>query len=379
LKADEVQRAGGGPVRAAAISRSFALRLPSGHDVSEFQLRNRLGTEAAILTLGATLRRFVVADSHGNFDDVVLGFDSAEEYLHGRHYFGATIGRYANRIARGRFSIGAKTYQLAQNDPPNAEHGGEEGFDRKVWTVEGTAVDDGAALMLSLVSPDGDQGYPGELTVNLTYTLTNDNELRIDYRATTTAATVVNLTHHSYWNLAPAAADDALRANLCLEADSFTPVDEHLIPTGEVRPVAGTAFDFRTPHVVSARIRDGSEPQLVIARGYDHNFVVRGTAGCLRRAARLEDPRSGRVLELLSTQPGLQLYTANFLTGAVMGKGRRLYRQGDGIALETQHFPDSPNHPQFPSTILEAGCVWSSTTIYRFSTDLRTIRAQTAE
>ncbi len=394
MKVDELPCAGGDPAL-AAVSRSFAGRLPSGQEVSEFRLRNRFGTEAAILTLGATLRRFVVADAQGHFDDVVLGFDTVEEYLHGRHYFGATVGRYANRIAQGRFSVGGKRYQLAQNDPPNAEHGGEEGFDRKVWSVEGTAVDDGAALTLSLVSPDGDQGYPGTLSVHLTYTLTNDNELRIDYRATTSAATVLNLTHHSYWNLAPADRGDALCASLCVEADSFTPVDEHLIPTGEVRPVAGTAFDFRTPHVVSARIRDGSEPQLLIARGYDHNFVLRGATGCLRRAARLQDPRSGRVLELLTTQPGLQVYTANFLTGAVLGKGQRLYRQGDGIALETQHFPDSPNHPQFPSTALEAGCVWSSTTLYRFLTpikpqqrafsddnaesDLRTIRAQTAE
>lgn len=376
----------------ADVSRSVAGRLPSGHEVSEFRLRNRRGTEAAILTLGATLRRFVVADAQGHLDDVVLGFDTVEEYLRSRHYFGATVGRYANRIARGRFSVGGKHYQLALNDAPNAEHGGEEGFDRKLWAVEGTAAANGAALMLSLVSPDGDQGYPGELTVHLTYTLTNDDELRIDYRATTTAATVLNLTHHSYWNLAPKADGDALAARLCVEADSLTPVDEHLIPTGEVRPVAGTAFDFRTPRVVRSRIRDGSDPQLIIGRGYDHNFVLRGTAGGLRRAARLEEPRSGRVLEVLTTEPGLQLYTGNFLTGAVRGKRRRLYRQGDGIALETQHFPDSPNHPQFPSTVLEAGCLWSSTTIYRFlrpmsprqrafsddnaESDLRTIRAQ---
>ncbi len=390
-----MQRAGGDAAVAGAVSRSFAGRLPCGHEVSEFRLRNRLGTEAAILTLGATLRRFIVADAHGDFDDVVLGFDTVEEYLHGRHYFGATVGRYANRIAQGRFSVGGKHYQLAQNDPPNAEHGGEEGFDRKVWSVEGTTVGDGAALMLSLVSPDGDQGYPGALTVHLTYTLTNDDELRIDYRATATATTILNLTHHSYWNLAPNADGDALDARLRVEADGFTPVDEHLIPTGEVRPVAATAFDFRTAHVVSSRIRDGSEPQLLIARGYDHNFVLRGAVGCLRRAACLEDPRSGRVLEVSTTQPGLQVYTGNFLTGAVVGKGRRLYRQGDGIALETQHFPDSPNHPQFPSTVLEPGCVWSSTTVYRFlapikpqhrafsddnaQSDLGTIRARTAE
>jgi aldose 1-epimerase len=351
-----------------AVSQSIAGRLPSGIEVIECRLTNKVGTEARILTLGATLRSLVVADACEDLGDIVLGFETVEEYLGGRAYFGATVGRYANRIARGRFSLGGKDYQLTLNDPPNSEHGGEVGFDRRVWTIDGTDITNGAALRLSLVSPDGDQGYPGELTVRLTYTLTNEDELRIDYAAMTSAATVLNLSHHSYWNLAGAGAADALQARLRVEADAYTPVDAHMIPTGELRPVAGTAFDFRTLRPIASRIRDGSDAQLAIGRGYDHNFVLRGPSGCLRRAARLEDPRSGRVLELMTTEPGLQLYTGNCLSGDRVGKGHRLYRQGDGIALETQHFPDSPNHPQFPSTVLEAGRVWSSTTVYRFRT-----------
>jgi aldose 1-epimerase len=356
-----------GRTATTAVLQSIAGRLPSGTEVVECRLVNNLGTEATILTLGATLRTFVAADVRGNFDDIVLGFDSVEEYLHGNDYFGATIGRYANRIANGKFSVAGKNYQLPLNDAPNSEHGGEAGFDRKVWTIDGTDVTNGAAVRLSFVSPDGDQGYPGELSVHLTYTLTNDNQLGIDYAATTSAATILNLTNHTYWNLAGAA--DALYARLSVEADAYLPVDVHRIPTGEVRRVEGSVFDFRTPQVIASRIRDGSDPQLVIGRGYDHNFVLRGAAGCLRRAARLEDSRSGRVLEVLTTEPGLQVYTGNFLSGAVVGKGRRLYRQGDAIALETQHFPDSPNQMEFPSTVLEPGRVWSSNTVYRLLTE----------
>jgi len=361
---------GRGRGRSAAVCTSIVGRLPSGAEVAACRLTNERGTEATILTLGATLRSFVVSDARGHFDDVVLGFDTVEEYLLGREYFGATVGRFANRIAHGRFSVGGRNCQVTVNDGSNSEHGGEEGFDRRVWSIDGTRDTDGAALKLSLVSPDGDQGYPGELTVRLTYTLTRDDELRIDYTATTSATTVINLTNHSYWNLAGAAAGNALDAMLSVEADAYTPVDAHLIPTGEMRSVADTAFDFREPRVVASRIRDGSEPQLVIGRGYDHNFVLRGEAGSLRPAARLHEPVSGRVLELLTTEPGLHVYTGNFLSGAVAGKGHRLYRQGDGIALETQHFPDSPNHVNFPSTILEPGRTWSSSTVYRLQTTL---------
>jgi aldose 1-epimerase len=348
----------------AAVSKSVAGTLPNGREVMECRLTNDSGTEASILTLGATLRTCIVADARGTLEDVVLGFDTAEEYLHGSDYFGATIGRYANRIANGRFNLGGNDYQLAINAAPNAEHGGEDGFHRRIWDIEGTDIANGAALRLSLVSPDRDQGYPGELTVHLTYTLTHENELWIDYRATTSAATILNLTNHTYWTLGGAV--DALLARLSVEADAYTPVDASLIPTGEIRPVAGTVFDFRTPQLIASRIRDGSDSQLIFGRGYDHNFVLRGEAGALRMAARLADPRSGRLVEVLTTEPGMHVYTGNFLSGAVVGKGGRLYRQGDGISLETQHFPDSPNHPRFPSTILQPGRVWSSTTVYRF-------------
>ena len=339
----------------------------AGREILECRLTNGSGTEAGILTLGATLRRLLVADARGDRDDIVLGFDTAEEYLRGRHYFGATLGRYANRIAGGSFSLAGRRHQLTQNDGPNCEHGGIEGFDRRLWTVDSIRHAHGAAVCLSLVSPDGDQGFPGELRTQVTYTLTDDDALRIDYRATASAATVVNLAHHSYWNLAGAAAGDALHAQLSIDADSYTPVDTLLIPTGELRPVAGSVFDFRSPQFIDSRIRDASEPQLRVGRGYDHNFVLRGAAGLLRRAARLEDPRSGRVLEVLTTAPGLQLYTGNFVAGSGIGKGRRLYREGDGVALEAQHFPDSPNQPGFPSTVLEPGALWTSSTVFVFS------------
>ena len=340
-------------------------RCPGGETIEECRLRNARGTEAAILTLGATLQALWVRDARGEWADVVLGFDTAEEYLTGGDYFGATVGRYANRIANGRFSIGGASHQLELNAPPNAEHGGRDGFHRRVWSIDGTDHRNGAALMLSLVSPDGDEGFPGRLEVHMTYTLSDGDELRIEYRAVTSRPTVINLTHHSYWALSEPGA--VLDARLRIEADAYTPVNSLLIPTGDIAPVDGTPFDFRAPRVLSSRIRDGSCSQLVIGRGYDHNFVLRGPGASLRPAARLEDPRSGRVLEVLTTEPGLQLYTGNFLNGTVPGKSRRLYRQGDGIALETQHFPDSPNQPQFPTTRLDPGRIWNSATTYRFS------------
>lgn len=342
-------------------------RIGKGEEVLACRLTNVLGTEATVLTLGGTLRSCLVADERGERADVVLGFDTPEEYLAGEQYFGATVGRYANRIAHGRFSIAGKPYQLEQNAPPNTEHGGPDGFHRRLWTLEGTADAHGAAVRLSLVSLDGDQGFPGELKVALTYTLSDENDLKIDFEAVAGATTVVNLTHHGYWALAGAGSGSALDGRLSIDAEAYTPVNASMIPTGALASVEGTAFDFRTPRTIGARIRDGSEPQLILGRGYDHNFVLREGEGALRPAARLEDPRSGRVLEVLTTEPGLQLYTANWLTGAIPGKGGCLYRQGDGIALETQHFPDSPNQPDFPSTLLEAGRPWTSSTVYRFS------------
>jgi len=322
--------------------------------------------QAAVLTLGATLRRLLAPNHRGELADVVLGYDSVEDYLRGTDYLGATIGRYANRIAGGRFSLGGQDYQLALNAGPNAQHGGTQGFDRKVWRVDGTDLDGGAALHLSLLSEDGDQGYPGELAVRLSYRLSDDNQLRIDYSARSSRSTIVNLTHHSYWNLA--GYGDALQAHLSIESDAYTPLDPQMIPTGELRPVAGSAFDFRAPQLIGARMHDPSEPQLAIGRGYDHNFVLRGVPGTLRLAARLEDRHVGRAFELLTTEPGLQFYAGNTLSGFPLGKGGRLHRPGDGVALEPQHFPDSPNHPHFPSTLLEPGRAWSSTTLFRFLT-----------
>ncbi len=339
--------------------------MPDGTAVHECQLTNHRGTQADILTLGATLRALTISGTGGVRDDIVLGFDGFESYLSGRHYFGATVGRYANRIAGGQFRLDGKLHQIGVNDPPNAEHGGPDGFDRRVWEICELHDEAQPVLTLSLVSADGDQGFPGKLSVKLTYTLTQEDELCIEYRAATTAPTVINLSHHSYWNLAGAHAGHALGAHLRIEADAFTPIDAHMIPTGEIRAVAGTVFDFRTSAPIDTRIREGAEPQLVIAKGYDHNFVLRGERGSLRLAARLEEPRNGRVLEVLTTEPGLQLYTGNFLCGDILGKSSRLYRQGDGIALETQHFPNSPNHAHFPSTLLVPGRWWSSTTIYR--------------
>jgi len=346
-------------------SRSAVGRMPDGAEIIECRLTNARATEAVVLTLGATLRALLVTLSDGRRADLVLGFDTAAEYLRGKDYFGATIGRYANRIANGRFSLKGREYQLSINDGRNSEHGGLEGFDRRLWSLEGTDTASGASVRLALLSADADQGYPGELSVHVTYTLTDADELRIDYHAVSSAPTVLNLTNHTYWNLAGAGTGDALAASLYVAADAYTPIDDQHIPTGELRSVAGTVFDFRKPRVIAAGIRDGSDPQLMRGAGYDHNFVLRGAAGVLRTAARLADPRSRRVLELLTTAPGLQLYSGNFLSGSVLGKGRRLYRQGDGICLETQHFPDSPNQPHFPSTVLEPGRVWTSTTLYR--------------
>jgi aldose 1-epimerase len=340
--------------------------LPDGTEVGECRLRNDSGMQASILTLGATLRTLLAPNHRGEFADVVLGYDSIEDYLRGTNYLGATIGRYANRIAHGRFRIGGQDYQLALNNGPNAAHGGTTGFDRKVWQIDGTDLDGGAAVHLSLLSPDGDQGYPGELVVRLSYRLSNDNALRIDYTARSSRRTILNLSHHSYWNLA--ARDDALQAYLSIESDAYTPLDQHMIPTGELRAVAGTVFDFRTPQVIAARMRDAAEPQLAIGSGYDHNFVLRGAPGTLRLAARLVERRAGRALELLTTEPGLQFYAGNTLSGLPPGKGGRLHRPGEGVALEPQHFPDSPNHPHFPSTLLEPGRTWTSSTVFRFLT-----------
>ncbi len=338
--------------------------------MSTYTLKNAHGLEVRVLDYGGIIVSLRVPDRVGNFDDIVLGFDSLADYLRVSPYFGAIVGRYGNRIARGRFTLDGRTYTLATNDGPNHVHGGLNGFDKVVWGVSPFERQDSVGLLLRYTSPDGEEGYPGTLHATVTYTLTEANELIFDYHATTDRATPVNLTQHSYFNLAGNGRADVLGHMVTLNADSFTPVDSTLIPTGEIRSVAGTPFDFRTPAAIGARI-DQDDEQLRYARGYDHNFVL-NQRGDDRRAgatpaARVYEPSSGRVMEIYTTEPGLQFYSGNFLDGTLRGKKGARYGRRSGLAMETQHFPDSPNHSQFPSTILVPGREYRSRTVLRFN------------
>ena len=341
-------------------------KLPDGTDARLFTLDNGRGMRATVTNYGGIVTSLLVPDRAGKEADVVLGYDSLESYLRATPYFGAIVGRYANRIGHARFTLDGKTYTLAANDNGNSLHGGLKGFDKRLWEAQ-TFRDSGqAGVRLHLVSPDGDEGYPGRLDVVVTYALTDSNELRITYLATSDQPTVLNLSHHGYWNLGGHASGDILGHELMLAADSFTPVDTTLIPTGEVRSVAGTPLDFRSPALIGARIGQDDQ-QLRFGKGYDHNWVVDGPAGTLRLAARVRDPKSGRVLEVRTTEPGIQFYSGNFLDGSNVGKGGTPYLHRAGFCLETQHFPDSPNHPGFPTTVLRPGQEYRSTTVYRFS------------
>lgn len=340
-----------------------------GEAVDLYTLTNANGMEVRIMTYGGIIQSIAVPDRDGNVENVTLGFNTLDDYLAGHPYFGTITGRYANRIARGAFSIGDETFQLAINNDPNSLHGGEKGFDKYVWAAAEASGEDGVGVTLSRTSPDGEEGYPGNLEVAVTYTLTDDNEIKIDYHATTDAPTVVNLTNHAYFNLAGEGSGSIDGHELQLMASNYTPVDETLIPTGEIAPVAGTPLDFTTPHAIGERIRDDFE-QLVIGRGYDHNFVLDRESpddASLIVAARVVEPDSGRTLEISTTEPGIQFYSGNFLDGTLIGGAGKMYRQGDGFALETQHFPDSPNQEAFPSTLLEPGEEFQSTTVYAFS------------
>ena len=339
--------------------------LADGTAVHRWTLANDRGMTVAVLTYGGIIQTLEVPDRDGVPANVVLGLATLDDYVAGnRPYLGALIGRYANRIAAGAFTLDGGTWRLPVNNPPNSLHGGTEGFDKRVWHATGT----GDGVELAYTSPDGEMGYPGTLEVRARYSLTTDNELRIDYQATTDAPTHVNLTNHSYFNLAGEAAGTVEGHRLQLRAGRFTPTDATNIPTGELAPVAGTAFDFTAPRAIGERIDDDDE-QLRFGLGYDHNYVLDrppGSEGALHPAARVTDPGSGRVLEVETTEPGLQLYSGNQLDGSLTGTGGAAYGPRAGLCLETQHFPDSPNQPGFPSTVLRPGEVYRSATVYRF-------------
>jgi aldose 1-epimerase len=352
--------------RKATVAKGSFGALPDGTAVDLYTLTNAGGVEARVITYGGIIVSLKVPDRTGKLDDVVLGMDNLDGYVKGVPYFGAIVGRYGNRIANGRFTIDGKTYTLAVNNGKNALHGGLKGFDKAVWKAEPFERAGEVGLVLSHVSPDGDEGYPGTLTARITYTLNDRNELAFDYEATTDKATPVNLTQHSYFNLAGAGTGDVLAHELTLNADRYTPVDAGLIPTGELAPVEGTPFDFRTSTAIGARI-DAPHPQIKLGGGYDHNYVLTRQGDGLSLAARVVEPTTGRVLEVTTTEPGVQFYTGNFLDGSITGKGGRVYLKRYGFCLETQHYPDSPNKPSFPSAIVRPGQPLRSKTVFTFS------------
>ena len=355
---------------AAEISSAPFGTLKSGAAVSIHTLKNDAGLEARIATLGAAVVSLKTPDRDGKSADVVLGFDDLAGYETAHPFFGVIAGRFANRIAKGKFALDGKEYSLAVNNGPNSLHGGKVGFDKKVWKVVSAEVKDGSpVLVLRYVSPDGEEGYPGTLVTTLTYTLTPGNELRIDYHAETDKPTVLNLTNHSYFNLAGEGSGAITDHVLQLKAASYTDTDADLIPTGEIKPVKGTPLDFTKPEKIGARIDQEGFAPLKFGAGYEHNFVVDGKPGDLRPAARVTDPKTGRVMECLTTEPGIQLYTANHIGTPIKGKAGHTYDVRGGFCLETQHYPDSPNHPEFPSTVLRPGRAYQSTTVYRFSVD----------
>jgi aldose 1-epimerase len=331
-----------------------------------FTLRNSAGMEVAITNYGGRIVSLLVPDRNGKFEDVVLGFDSFDGYWKKNPYLGAIVGRYANRIANAEFKLNGITYRLARNNGENSLHGGLHGFDKVLWKAKEIASQESAAIELSYLSPDGEEGYPGNLSVIVTYTLTEANELRIDYGAMTDKDTVLNLTNHSYFDLTGDGGGYILDHEIAINADRFTPINEHLIPTGELRPVAGTPFDFRSAARIGARI-DDPDPQIQLASGYDHNFILNGGGRELTLAARANEPKSGRILEVRTTEPGVQFYSGNHLDGSVTGKRGKAYGYRAAFCLETQHFPDSPNKPNFPRTDLKLGERFRSTTVFKFS------------
>ncbi len=359
----------GGPnVKAPAQSTPFG-KIATGETAQLFSFGNAHGIEVQLTNYGGIITSIKTPDRAGRFADIVLGYGYLAGYLHDSPYFGAIVGRYANRIARGRFTLDGTTYPLALNNGPNSLHGGLRGFDKVVWNAQAFQNQQGQGVTLDYTSPDGEEGYPGTLHARVTYTLTPDDRLIVDYHAVTDKATPVNLSQHTYWNLAGNAPRDILGHVLTINADAITPVDSTLIPTGEIAPVAGTPFDFRTPTAIGARVDQRQNTQIRYGNGYDHNFVLnRGgvTPDALVHAARVVEPSTGRTLDIYTTEPGLQFYSGNFLDGSITGKGGSVYRFRYGLALETQHYPDSPNHPNFPSTILRSGQSYRSRTVFEF-------------
>ena len=344
-------------------------KTPDGQPVDLYVLTNKNGVEAAITNYGGAVVSLKVPDRNGKFGDVVLGYDSLDGYVNDKSYFGAIVGRYGNRIGHAQFSLDGKTYTLAKNNGENSLHGGIKGFNKAAWAAKELPVKNGQSLELTYLSKDGEEGFPGNLHVRVVYTLTDSNELKIEYSATTDKKTVVNLTNHTYFNLAGPGSGDILGHQLVIEANKFTPVDASLIPTGELRDVPGTPLDFGKATAIGARI-DQDDEQLTLGHGYDHNFVLRRAAGApISLAARVVEPNTGRVLEVWTTEPGVQFYTGNFLDGTARGKGGLTYARRSAFCLETQHFPDSPNQPKFPSVVLNPGEKYSTTTTYRFTTE----------
>ena len=352
--------------KTGVVHQSSFGKTTNGTPVEIYTLRNSHGMEATIMTYGGIVTSLKVPDKNGKFGDVVLGYDKLPGYLTNSPYFGALIGRYGNRIAKGQFTLDGQTYTLPINNAPNTLHGGPEGFDKVVWTAKPADTFYGPGLELTYFSKDGEEGFPGNLTVKAIYVVTEKDELVVQFTATTDKDTICNLTHHSYFNLR--GSGDVLDHIVQINADKFTPIDSTSIPTGELKPVAGTPFDFRQPTAIGARIGDDNE-QLKFGTGYDHNWVFNKSSGELILAARVVEPTTGRVLEVFTTSPGMQFYTGNFLDGTIKGKGGQVYKFRDAFCMEPQGFPDSPNHPNFPTTELKPGETYKNTIIYKFSTE----------
>jgi aldose 1-epimerase len=349
----------------ATISKSAFGKLPDGSEVFQYTVTNKNGIEMKIINYGAIITSLKTPDKNGKMEDIVLGFDSLDKYLQEPPFFGAIVGRYGNRIAKGKFKLEGKEYSLAINNPPNSLHGGVKGFDKVFWNIEEIMLPEGPALKLTYLSKDMEEGFPGNLQAEAIYTLSDNNELQFHYKATTDKTTVVNLTQHSYFNLTGNTKRNILDHELTIDSDEIVPVDNTLIPTGKFRKVAGTPFDFTTAHTVGERINDKDE-QIELGGGYDHCYVIRESKDSLKHAATVTEPVSGRKIDVYTTEPGIQFYSGNFLNGKFTGKGDVAYQKRFGLCLETEHFPDSPNQPQFPSVVLKPGEVYKTTTFYNF-------------